>query len=248
MAIHRAFCYQFLSLAFSYPEEGTLTTLEAGLADLVESLRALAVSYDAARLQPALREARERLLDHQGEYNALFATALKAPSWETAYEIDKTARRATELADIQGFYRAFGLALCAPVEADNLVTELEFLSLLQQKKHYALRERNGEGAEVCEDAYQKFLADHLGRWHEAFLHRLTEAAEEEYYREIGLLLNAVLNSEMAGLHRTIRRLAKPAAEPLEENTWPCEPCAPCLPDPGSSAPRQAQRRGGTSLP
>jgi TorA maturation chaperone TorD len=241
MAIHRAFCYQFLSLAFSYPDERTLTTLEAGLADLAESLRTLAVPYDAARLQSALREARERLLDHQGEYNALFATTLKAPSWETAYEIDKTARRAAELADIQGFYCAFGLALCAPVEADNLVAELEFLSLLQQKKHYALREGNGQGAEVCEGAYQEFLADHLGRWHEVFVHRLTEVVEEEYYREIGLLLKAVLDREIAALSGTIRTLAKPAAEPLEESTWPCESCAPCLPGQGSSAPRQGER-------
>jgi len=225
----RAFLLQFLSVAFSYPEADVLRSLEHGLADLDQSLRTLDIPYDAAGLEPVLMDAQARLLDLQGEYNALFATALKAPSWETAYEIDKTARRAVELADIQGFYRAFGLALCASVEADSLVAELEFLSLLQQKKLYALREGNGTGAEVCEDAYRKFLADHLGRWYEAFLHRLTEATEEEYYCEIGTLLKAVLDREIVGVDGAIRKLAQPTGETLEESTWPCAPCFPGRP-------------------
>jgi TorA maturation chaperone TorD len=75
---------------------------------------------------------------------------------------------------------------------------------------------------VCEDAYRKFLTDHLGRWYEAFLHRLTEAAEEEYYREIGTLLKAVIAAETAGLGGQVQKLTQAPAESLQGCTWECE--------------------------
>ncbi|MFQ5883153.1 MAG: molecular chaperone [Candidatus Methylomirabilales bacterium] len=224
MEAYRAFLSQFLSLAFSYPEEKVFQTLEDSLGDLERSLQALQLSYDTASLSPALKEARKRLLDLQGEYNALFATTVKVPAWETAYELDKTARRAAELSDIEGFYRAFGLSLSAPVEPDSLVAELEFLSLLLQKQLYTLNEGDGEGAEICEEAYRKFLTDHLGRWYAVFIRRLEEISEEEYYRRIGALLKAFLEKETHGLAGEIRKVSHYKEDSIKGSTWKCDAC------------------------
>lgn len=217
---YRVFLYQFLSLAFSYPEEGILKKLEESLNDLEQALQDLQISYDAASLGPVLKEARGRLLDLQGEHNALFATSVKAPVWETAYELDKTARRAVELADIEGFYRAFGLNLTAPTEPDSLVAELELLAVLLQKQLYALHEGSQEGVEICQDAHWKFLSDHLGRWYEVFVRRLHEASEDPYYRRIGGLLKVFVDKETEGLQ--IRKLSEYPVETLQGSTWQCD--------------------------
>lgn len=222
MEANRAFVHEYLSLAFSYPDEKILEALENGLENLDRSLQALQISYDVAPLKPILKKARKRILDLQGEFNALFATAVKAPASETAYELDKTARRVAELSDIEGFYRAFGLNLTAPIEADSLVAELEFLSVLLQKQMYATHEGNGEGAEICQDAYRKFLTDHLGRWYEVFVRRLDEASEEEYYRRISALLTAFLEKETQGLGGEIRKLSRYHEEFAQGCTWKCE--------------------------
>ncbi len=221
MEAYRAFVYQFLSLAFSYPEQTVMHTLEESLEDLDRSVQALAIRYDALSLRPVLKQARQRLLDLQGEYNALFATSVKAPAWETAYEIDKTARRAAELSDIEGFYRAFGLNLTIPLEPDSLVAELEFLSLLLQKLSYTFKEGDQDGAEICGDAYRKFLADHLGRWYEVFVRRLEGQTEEEYYRRIGALLKLVLDKETTGIQAQIRKLSDYATDIVQGSTWKC---------------------------
>lgn len=222
MEAYRAFLYRFLSVAFSYPEGEVLEMLEGGLEDLDRSLQALQIGYDVESLKPVLCDARRRPLDLQGEYNALFATSVKAPSWETAYELDKTGRKAAELADIEGFYRAFGLKLSAPLEPDSLGAELEFLSVLLQKKLYARKEGGQEAVEICEDACRKFLTDHLGRWYEVFVRRLEDAAEEEYYRRIGALLKAFLDKETEGIGGEIRKLSHYQEESLRGGTWKCD--------------------------
>jgi TorA maturation chaperone TorD len=222
MEAYRSFLYRFLSVAFSYPEEESLKRLEESLENLEEALQGLEISYETASLKADLRQARARLLDLQGEHNALFATTLKVPSSETAYELDKTARKAVELADVEGFYRAFGLNLAAPIEPDSLVAELEFLSVLLQKQLYALNGGDQEGVEVCREAVRKFLNDHLGRWYDIFVSRLDEMAEEAYYRRLGALLKAYLDRETAALAGSIRKLSTYPLESLQGSTWRCE--------------------------
>lgn len=222
MEAARSFLYQFLSLAFSYPYYEVVNALADSLGDLDQSLRTLEISYNAGSLRPVLRDACERPLELQGEYNTLFATTLKAPSWETAYEIDKTSRRAMELADIEGFYRAFGVNLSAPIEPDSLVAQLEFLALLLQKKLYAEKHGDGDGGEICAEAYRKFITDHLGRWYAAFVGRLAEATDEEYYRRMGGLLEAVIDRETAGSRGEERKLVPAPDETLQGSTWACE--------------------------
>lgn len=87
---------------------------------------------------------------------------------------------------------------------------------------YARREGNGEGVEICQDAYRKFLTDHLGRWYEVFVRRLDEASEEEYYHRVGALLKAFPENEARGLGGKIRTLSRYQEESAQGSTWKCE--------------------------
>lgn len=195
MGEDKAYLYRFLSLAFSYPDERVWMRLGDGVADLEHAARNLDLGYNLDSFTAILKDGQRRILDLQGEYNRLFATSLHAPSWETAYELDKTSRRVAELADIEGFYRAFGLQLCAPLEPDSLVAELEFMAVLLQKQAYLSQTNDEQGVATCRDAYGKFFSDHLGRWIDAFLARLMEATEEDYYRRLGSLLECFISLE-----------------------------------------------------
>ncbi|MBI2265853.1 MAG: molecular chaperone TorD family protein, partial [Armatimonadetes bacterium] len=91
-------------------------------------------------------------------------------------------REAQELADISGFYRAFGLA--AEGEAseigDHIAVELEFLGLAAYREGQALSEGLLENAGICREAQARFLADHLGRWAPAFFSKLVLAQAGVY--------------------------------------------------------------------
>ncbi len=215
MLIEKAFIYRFLALAFSYPDWEVILELRSALPDLEKCLKTIGLNFPAEEVGKVLEESKGKLLDLQGEFTSLFETSLKAPARETSYELDKTARRSVEMADILGFYRAFGLELKAPLEPDNLVAELEFLSYLLQKAH----QLDGEGKEISLDAYRKFLKDHLGRWFGVFCEKVMENTETDYYKVMAKLLKDFLELETRDLK--VEKLTTYKKETLEGSTWKC---------------------------
>ncbi len=221
MERYRAFVAKFLSHAFMYPQFDILASMREGLNDLSLSLKVLGIDYDTERLASILKELEreDRLLSLKGEYNRLFATELKAPNWETAYELDKTWRKAYELADIEGFYRAFGLEPKG-VEPDSIVAQLEFISLLLLKVDYAREKGLEEMEEVCSKALRDFLKDHTGRWYKLFTELILESTEEDYYKEVAHLLRSFFDTETKNIEG-IKDLVEYRRELLEGSTWEC---------------------------
>ncbi len=219
-AAARAFLLAWLARGFAYPREDRLVSLATSADDLgrVLAMLELEAEPEAAAI---LEGARGRLVELQGLYNRLFVTALEVPITETAYELDKTARRAAELADIQGFHRAFGLRVGAPVEPDHLVAELDFLSALMQKLAHLHERGDEEGLAVVEQAYRRFLEDHLGRWYEIFCERLEQATDEPYFRLMGRLLRGFLDAELRLLDLVPQRLTRYVSQPAAPSSWPC---------------------------
>ena len=118
---------------------------------------------------------------------ALFEGACRCPVGETAYlRRDKGAI----LADIAGFYRAFGFAAAAGTgeKSDHLVTELEFVALLLVLRAQAMAAEKPEAEAVTRDALAAFAADHLGDWLPAFCRQLREMAPSTHYRRLARLL------------------------------------------------------------
>jgi len=215
----RAFLWAWLARAFAYPREDRLIELAEAAGEAVEVARALNLPVDSD-LPERARAACGRLGGLQALYNRLFVVGLEVPPRETAYELDRTARRAAELADVGAFYRAFGLRIGAPLEPDHLVVELEFLSVLAQKIVY-FAEAGGEGLEVCEGAYRAFLLDHPGRWLSAFCARLEEVCEDPLLRAAGRLLEALAEAEIARLDLTPQRLSWRGVDAAAASSWPC---------------------------
>ena len=127
----------------------------------------------------------------QAEYGRLFLGNVPCPLHETAYgDGRRIAGRAVELADIQGFYSAFGFALADdnPDLPDHLCTELEFYSLLLVKQAYALHCNWPARHRVARRAAAAFLEQHLGRWIGALGRSLADQRAATPYLALAALL------------------------------------------------------------
>jgi TorA maturation chaperone TorD len=111
------------------------------------------------------------------------------------------AGKAALLADVAGFYRAFGLEPAAgqPEVEDHVCAELEFMSVLALKEAWAIAGRHTEGLEVTLAAQRAFLTDHLARWAGAFARRVTAAAAPGFYPAAAALLQAWIDADCARL-------------------------------------------------
>ena len=77
------------------------------------------------------------------------------------------------LADLGGFYNAFGVAPREGKERlDHISIQLEFLYLVTFKEARAREEGKALEAEICRLAQAAFFEDHLGRWAPIFAKRL----------------------------------------------------------------------------
>ena len=156
--IRRAQVYGFLANAMLYPEENWLED--------VPRLAVILGELDAPPDAGCDLEAAGWSLDAlQSEHRRAFGLT-GSLCYETEYWLPHEFRQSQELADIAGFYRAFGFVAGGPVHErpDYLGTELEFMYVLALKEAYARAQGMLEQAEVCADAQRKFVQDHLGPW------------------------------------------------------------------------------------
>jgi DMSO reductase family type II enzyme chaperone len=150
------------------------------------------------------------------------------PPYETEYIDGKLAfRRSGELADIAGFYRAFGLEPAAshPERHDHVVLELEFMAALLSLEHRALEDPldGGQRASLCRQAQAKFLKEHLSWWVPAFARLLAHEDPGGFYAAVGAFLGALIPAERGLL------AVPPPGVPISLSTLPPpEECEGCL--------------------
>lgn len=121
------------------------------------------------------------------EYNRLFGGNVLCPINETGF-IQR--EKGPILADIAGFYQAFGFQLSdtAKDKVDHLRCELEFIALLLIMLAKAQEEDLTEGFTVTQEALAAFTFDHLGEWLDAFCERLQELTVLPYYQNVAQFL------------------------------------------------------------
>lgn len=90
------------------------------------------------------------------EYDRLFRQS-ELWLYGAEYKIKNEFQRAQDLADINGFYRAFGLETDKD-RPDSLPCELEFMHYLIFKE---LNAQSEEKSFLCQDAQKKFFREHL---------------------------------------------------------------------------------------
>jgi TorA maturation chaperone TorD len=192
--IARSACYKLLSLAFLPPRTVDGEELFAGFEKIIRELP----SEHQAILRPIIEEALiPRDAPSEQEHTRLFGVGLAATPYESEYDPLASARKGHCLADLLGFYEAFGFRLADHQGdfPDHIAIELEFMSLLLLKVAHARAESLEEEWAIAEDASLKFLSDHLAAWSPLFADRVETATEEEFYRFAARLLRGFLDAE-----------------------------------------------------
>src|SRR3989338_7480263 len=137
----------------------------------------------------------------QHAYLHLFSHSLSKPN--SLYEIENLANgdvfyRTHCLADITGFYKAFGLQVNPSERADHISVECEFMSHLILKEIIAIENNLGnETIKIAHDAQVSFGGDHLFKWAIPFCNRLKEE-DSLYYREVSKIAGDFFRIEQPG--------------------------------------------------
>ena len=187
LAQARAAAYGLIAHGFQYPDKEMLSTLadpmrwkgwpnvlqqtDSQTKEPLESVRNIVKALADGSDEPH-RELQER-------YDVLFGHAVRGacPAYEMEYGRNEIIRQASDLADLAGFYRAFGLEIAGAADdrPDHIAAECEFMSALCRKEAHARTQDDNENAEICLDAERTFLRDHLARWLPAFARHVEEA-------------------------------------------------------------------------
>jgi nitrate reductase assembly molybdenum cofactor insertion protein NarJ len=214
--IRRAQVYRFLADALLYPQENWLEDLPAlqpvlqdlGLVDLQPS----PVDMELSALQ----------LEHRRVFGLTGSLC-----YETEIGLPHEFRQSQEMADIAGFYRAFGFTTGGPVRerTDHIAAELEFMHLLALKEACALEAGIAEHREVSLEAQRSFLHEHLGSWAGLFADALEKMTGKGIYSDLARFTAAFIHADAArlGISLEPRPLAAVRPTPPPGNIS-CEAC------------------------
>ena len=193
-AVARAQVYAFLAAAYLYPFENW--------SEDVPLMPAIVATLDFAPAFPALDAAPLPLL--QAAYRHGFGAA-GSLCYETEYGLPHEFRQAQELADISGFYRAFGFVVGGPAgeRPDHLAAELEFMHVLALKEAHARLHGLTEYAALCVEAQAKFLGAHLGTWVDLFAQSLALNTGDGPYPSLASFTSAFVQADAARLGVTL---------------------------------------------
>ena len=150
-----------------------------------------------------------------------------APAYETEYISGKLSfQRSNTLADISGFYQAFGLDVPEefPERPDHITIELEFMACLLELERRAREELDDvQSGDLCLEARHRFFQEHLGWWAPGFATLLADRPDAApFYQATGRFLAALVAAQRAILGvQPAERIAVPS-DPDE--TGPCDEC------------------------
>jgi TorA maturation chaperone TorD len=227
-ALTRAAVYRILGAAFAAPSFD-------GIARLLKDAERAASTASPA-IAAGLREwAAAARTSAPGDLAHAYVAALERPGGCSPYEgsyggAPRLAGKGTALADVAGFYAAFGLSPRVAEVEDHIAAELEFMSALALKEAAALAEDLPEGAAITRAAQAAFVRDHLGLWAGAFAETLRALTPCAYLERAADLLTSWLAEEMRGFGVEPGPLASPlAGDPDEAGQFACPMVAERIP-------------------
>jgi TorA maturation chaperone TorD len=221
LLLARRTCYRFLASALVDPRVGTFEELtDPATRELVAAAAEIVRDQDAAVARPLARGERpladldpsqifERLPDSADALNKTYESAFgllggsKCPPYETEYVPGKfTFQRSNMLADVAGFYHAFGLqtSVSHPDRPDHVALECAFLAqliLLQLQASQGNAEHDRENVEICQRALRRFLEEHVIWWMPAFAQLLGRQSNGGFYEGVAHFLSAFVAAERA---------------------------------------------------
>ena len=195
-AVERGLAYALLARCLAHPDdENVAASREAAeaagpfLADgPVGELAGLAAEAERSELEPG--------------YVQVFTLSASpdCPNFETAFFPAEPVVQTARMADIAGFYLAFGVDVGGRgLRPDDISVELEFMAYLCRKQVYASEHLGAAQMAQAVRAQRLFLREHLGQWGVALGRRVALRATDEFYREAGLALAAWLAADCEAL-------------------------------------------------
>lgn len=165
------------------------------------------------------------------EYERVFGLVVAGDCtpYETEYVDGKLSeQRAQMLADVSGFYRAFGMqpSVTHPERPDHVTLELEFMAVLIDLECRAMDASGGGESEIasrCRSAQRRFLSEHLAWWVPAFAKLLAHRAGPGFLAGVAGFLAAWIPAE-----RGLLGIAEPGpvhvSPPSFQRPEECEGC------------------------
>lgn len=207
LARARSAAYGLIALGFQYPDRETVATLADSRRwerwpDVLHEVdghlqTSLQLVHDAVRACSDYSDDAHREL--QERYDSLFGHAVRGrcPVYEMEYGRHEIIRQASDLADLAGFYRAFGLEIASGANGrpDHITAECEFMSALCSKEAHAYAQGDKKNADICLDAERAFLRDHLARWLPALAHRVQAADADGLFSALARFADALVKAE-----------------------------------------------------
>jgi TorA maturation chaperone TorD len=229
--------YRFLSAVAAGPYstawEWALGSENQNLA--LQASRWLAIDDEECDIPHLVAELRAPTDSLRADHDRVFGLvgSKECPPYETEYyPAQETFGRSQQIADVAGFYHAFGIepSLSSPERPDHLALELEFIAFLLLKKRLALASADpdrepSELASVCERAERGFLRDHLAWWVPAFAASLRRKAQDGYPHVLARVLAAWIPAECRRLG--ISSVLMPVRPELAEGPDEQSSCAAC---------------------
>lgn len=193
----RASVYELFAHALAYPDAARVAALREASAGVLVAGGAIPLM----RLAAIAREAPQESLEPVYVSVTTFSSSPDCPAFETAYFGNDAQQQTHRMADIAGFYRAFGVdATSGGFRPDELPVELEFMAYLCRKEAYAIEHLGPPRAGQARKAQRLFLEEHLGRWGGVFGRKLAaKVPAGHFYGLAGETLAEWLAAEAARL-------------------------------------------------
>ena len=192
------YIYKILSLGLAYPEEGNWAMIDKTIMS-IEDLLEGEMSTRVDRFKKDLLKNQRRIDDIRADYLSIFDTGRKISPYETEYIGEKVTRKPFELADIAGFYSAFGFDVKEDIRnkesLDHISIELEFMAILTWKEEYARERSQDENLRIVQDARMKFLKEHLAKWGFFYCRQICGLSENDFFKSLAEILQLVLTLE-----------------------------------------------------
>lgn len=227
LELARQFIYQFLSIASSDPSSARWKrligpALQDAASDAAEILRDAAARSDGDLapgelppeqfdLRPMIDMLQNPALDIESGFQQVFGLIMskQCPPYETEYYPQTfSVFRSQMLADVAGFYRAFGLepSRDRPDRHDHIALELEFMAwmIARTERSRRLSKLGLAQTDICFAAQRRFFEKHLAWWVPAFARVLRRRADASigdsdqtrtFYGELATALAALIHIE-----------------------------------------------------
>ncbi|MEE9529440.1 MAG: molecular chaperone TorD family protein [Syntrophobacteria bacterium] len=227
--VQRANIYGFLARLFSYPRRETFEILSHE--NILEAFN----GFDEKLVTQAYQII--ELLRTQGyekvceEYVQIFGHVISAecPPYETSYGEAHVFQQTQGMADIAGFYKAWGIDIATDAHdrLDHISAECEFMSFLLLKLDYFSAKGEKEAEKICLDSSKKFLKEHLGKWTPIFSALVMRKSSGGLYHKAVKFLKEFIEkeAEIFGVEPVV--YAEKELRSFASDDEQCSQCSPC---------------------